>query len=179
MKKDTIQKLGAGNIGFFAILFVFCSDIDSGLREEIMIHNVERANIYSFFQAKRIRQALYEAIYDSVYSFPISHSQFSPEDQKRLAENKAKMKQKIDAFNNTKNPEGKKLLLQNAKKLEISIIKKIEQESHLGMASNIYQIAVILASISLIINSPIILTISIFMGTVAMCFHGMGFFGFA
>ena len=179
MKKDSLQKLGAGTIGVFAILFVFCSDIDTSLREEIMIQNVERANSYSFFQAKRIREALYEAIYDSVYSLPVSNSQFSPEYQKHLAENKAKMKQKIDAFYDATNPEGKKILLQNAKKLEISIIKKIEQESHLGMASNIYEIAVILASISLIINSSLILTISIFVGTVAIYFHSLGFFGFA
>ena len=179
MKKDSLQKLGAGAIGIFGILFVFCSDIDTSLRDEIMIQNVERANSYSFFQAKRIREALYEAIYDSAYSLPIPNSQFSPEDQKHLAENKAKMKQKIDAFYDATNPEGKEILLQNAKKLDISIIKKIEQESHLGMASKIYEIAVILASISLIINSSLILTISIFVGTVAIYFHSLGFFGLA
>ena len=179
MKKDAIQRLGAGVIGFFAILFVFCSDMNFSLSDEIMIQNVERANSYSFFQAKRIRQALYEAIYDSVYSLPISDSQFSPEDQKHLAENKAKMKQKIDAFNDATNIEGKKILLQNSKKIELDILRKVAQQSKLGVSCNIYEIAVILASIALIINSSLILTIFIFMGIVAMYFHILGFFGFA
>ncbi len=44
------------------MLLVFCSDLDNAMKHQIIIENVKQSNAYSFFQAKRIRQVIREAI---------------------------------------------------------------------------------------------------------------------
>jgi dsDNA-binding SOS-regulon protein len=176
LSKKTFERIGAAVIGVLAICLVYSNSIDSALNQEIILKNVERANAFSFFLAKRIRQAINQAIYTSLFDMPSQHGQRNEMEQKSYEEHKLKIKHLIESFNDKNNAEGRTKLLQKASQLEEEISRSIAQESDVGLAVNFYQVAIILASISLIIFSPTLLLMACMIGFIAIYFHILGVF---
>jgi len=126
--------------GMVINVFALCLAINAwygGSLSSTVLNNTIKANdVYSFYQAKSIKQSLAEqSLYDAQKSG----------DRTRAAE----MTAKIERYESEPN-EGKKALLEKARKLEHDRDVAKQRSPWIGYASTAYQMAIVLLSASIL-----------------------------
>jgi hypothetical protein len=158
-------------IAVLAVLIAVASIGDDGVAKTMIRSSIDITDTYSFFQAKNIRQTNYRLTAD------VLEAELA--DPALPEATRAKLQEKLDSYRATaeryesepSTGEGKKELLAKAKLLEGERNMALRQDPYFDYAQGFLQIAVVLASVSLIVGGSLLLWVSGVMGiigTIAM-----------
>lgn len=160
------NKLTAIYIAVLAVLLAICGIGDDDASKTAVRANIQAADTYAFFQAKNIRQTDYEIGAD-LFEAQLKDPALNPETRSFLNERIAAYRQKAARYDSEPSTgEGKKELLEKAHRLEAERDLALKRDPYFDLGQGLLQIAIVLASVSLIIGGGFLLTISGALGIV-------------
>ena len=173
-------------IAFMAMLLAITSLGGGNAAEDIFNNNIHASDTWNFYQAKNIRQTAFRLAADEL------ESELAVGGASLSAEARASLEQKIKVYRDTvaryesepdkddpTNPikgEGKKELTARAKHFESERDRAQEQDPNFDFAEALFQIAIVLASVAILANSRMIVTIAIVAGALAAVLMINGYF---
>ena len=173
-------------IAIMAMLLAITSLGGGNAGEDIMNNNIQASDTWAFYQAKSLRQTAYKLAAEELETeLRIRGDQLSPEIRQDV-------QRKIDEYNETvrryedepdktdpNNPlkgEGKKQLTARAKNFEAQRDQAQQQDPNFDYAEAFFQIAIVLASVSILATSRLIMRISLVVGLLATVLMLNGYF---
>jgi hypothetical protein len=158
------SKLTAIYIAALAVLIAIASIGDDGAAKTMIRSSIDITDTFSFFQAKNIRQTDFRLAADD-FEARLS-------DPALAAPVRQKLEEKVKAYRATaeryesepETGEGKKELLAKAKALQVEREIALKQDPYFDYAQALLQIAIVLASVSLILGGSLLLRVSAAMG---------------
>lgn len=167
--KDTENKLVAVYIAVLAVILAICSFGGGNASKIIMTSSIEVTDTWAFYQARNIRQ---QGLRLSADALEIEAMKPGLDEPVRKA-----MQDKITSYRATadryesdpKSNDGKKELMEKGRRLEAERTHALKQDPYFDFSAGLLQIAIVLASSSLILGSKALLRISYGVG-------GMGIF---
>ena len=147
-------------ITFLAAFLAITSLLDGGNSAQILENTIEANNVWSFYQAKSIKQSLAEMSYDNAVR---AHDT-------RKAE---VMKAKIDRYENEPN-EGKKDLMAKARGIEAERAVAEMRSPWYTYSNALYQIAIVILAASMLTLSKRMYWIGIGLGLLAVLLMTQG-----
>ena len=148
---DKFKQRAAVAIAFFAMLLAITGLGGSNAGKEMLNNNILASNYWNFFQAKNVRQTVYQLTADEFELAWLNDSSLSPEAR-------AALKAKADAYRKTvtrydsepETNEGKKELIARAKEHEAKRDLAQKQDPYFDYAEALLQIAIVLISVAII-----------------------------
>ena len=172
--KDARTRRLALLIAALAALLALVSMQDDNTAQDAIRSNVEASDLWSFFQAKTMRQFVIERDSEML---KIERDGASPEKQAAiddLLKSWAEKNAKYDS--DPESGEGRKELLARAKAAEADREEALAANNHFGYASAALQLAIVLASASIILGIAWLACIAFGLGAVAVVFAALGVF---
>ena len=172
---DPSNKKVALLIAVLAVVLAFSETLGKGAQTAALGYNIEAANLWSFFQAKTLRQTTMRTAAEGL------EAQFADDAGKAAPE---AVKKQIDAWKRTadryqsepETNEGRKELAARAKAAEAKRDKSLAAYHHYEVASAAVQIAIVLASAEVITGVAALVWASMTLGAGAVVFCLIGFF---
>lgn len=158
--EESKNKLIAVYIAVLAVLLAICSIGDDEASKSAVRANILAANTYAFFQAKNIRQTSYKLAADE---FELRLLEPDLSESTRAALNVKIQEYRATAKRYDSEPEtgdGKKELLEKAKNLESERDVALQRDPYFDLGQGLLQIAIVLASVSLIVGGSFLLWVS-------------------
>ena len=154
-------------ISVLALVLAFSETLGKSAQTEAMSYNIQASNLWAFFQAKTIRQTTLR----------------TAADQLGVTADSEKSKKQIEAWKKTaeryedepETREGRKQLAERAKNAERKRDKAFAAYHHFEMSSAAVQIAIVLASASIITSIPALFWTAGALGAVGIAFCVIGF----
>ena len=148
---DKFKQRAAVAIAFFAMLLAITGLGGSNAGKEMLNNNILASNYWNFFQAKNVRQTVYQLTADEFELAWLNDTSLSPEAR-------AALKAKADAYRKTvtrydsepETNEGKKELIARAKEHEAKRDLAQKQDPYFDYAEALLQIAIVLISVAII-----------------------------
>lgn len=160
------NKLTAIYIAVLAVIIALCGIGDDDAAKTAVSANIHAADTYAFFQAKNIRQTSYEIAVDQ-YELRLLDETLSPEARRAMQTKIAAYRAKIARYESEpEKREGKKELLAKARGLEAERDLALKRDPYFNLGQGLLQIAIVLASASLILGGTLLLRISGVLGLV-------------
>jgi hypothetical protein len=152
-------------VSIFAMILALSNIGSSNASGEATEQNILAANVYSFFQAKNIRQTQYKLSADNL-EISLSNS------EKLNPTTRALMEKKLESYKKTieryesepETGEGKKELLNKAKEHEKIRDKALLKDPWFDYAEGLLQVSIVLASVAIVTSTPILLSGSLVLG---------------
>jgi plasmid stabilization system protein ParE len=155
-------------ISMLALVLAFSETLGKGAQTAALSYNIEASNLWAFFQAKTIRQTVLRTAAEEL---DVSGSS---EAAKRQI---AKWKETAQRYQNEPDTgEGRDQLAARAKEAEKKRDRSLAAYHHYEMASAAVQIAIVLASASIITSMPALVWTAGALGMVGIVFCVIGFF---
>jgi hypothetical protein len=154
-------------ISILALVLAFSETLGKSAQTEAMSYNIQASNLWAFFQAKTIRQTTLR----------------TAADQLGIAADTEKSKKQIETWKKTaeryedepETREGRKQLAERAKNAERKRDKAFAAYHHYEMSSAAVQIAIVLASASIITAIPALFWSAGALGVLGIAFCVIGF----
>jgi plasmid stabilization system protein ParE len=154
-------------ISILALVLAFSETLGKSAQTAGIASNIEASNLWAFFQAKTIRQTVLRTAADEV----------------SLLDGNEKTKKQIEKWRETaqryqnepETGEGRDQLMARAKEAEKKRDRSMAAYHHYEMASAAVQIAIVLASASIITTMPALVWIASGLGVVGIAFCVIGF----
>ena len=154
-------------ISILALVLAFSETLGKSAQTEAMSYNIQASNLWAFFQAKTIRQTTLR----------------TAADQLGVAADTEKSKKQIETWKKTaeryedepETREGRKQLAERAKNAERKRDKAFAAYHHYEMSSAAVQIAIVLASASIITAIPALFWSAGALGVLGVAFCVIGF----
>ncbi|MGF1619546.1 MAG: DUF4337 domain-containing protein [Rhodomicrobiaceae bacterium] len=160
------NKLTAIYIAVLAVLLAICSISDDDASKTAVRANIQAADTYAFFQAKNIRQTDYEIATD-LFEAQLKNPALNAETRNYLNERISAYRARVARYDSEPaTGEGKKELLEKARRLEAERDLALSRDPYFDLGQGLLQIAIVLASVSLIIGGSFMLIVSAALGTV-------------
>ena len=167
-------------IGVLAVFLAICSMGGGNAAKDATLKNIEAANTWAFFQAKNMRRHVLRVEADSLTLRLKSEPDLTADGrvaiEAKIAEYK---KQDVALTSDPDRPEGERegldQLFEKGKKLEVERDVAMRKDPYFDYAEALLQIAIVLASISIITKGTFLLTIS---GVLGVAGSLMGLNGF-
>ena len=154
-------------ISILALVLAFSETLGKGAQTAALAMNIEASNLWAFFQAKTIRQTILRTAADQTAVSPSSgNSQKQIEAWKKTAERYQ---------SEPETGEGREQLAARAKQAEKKRDHAMAAYHHYELASAAVQIAIVLASASIITTMPALVWLAVVLGAVGVAFCGVGF----
>ncbi|HYU17325.1 MAG TPA: DUF4337 domain-containing protein [Chloroflexota bacterium] len=165
---DRFRRRAAVLIGVLAMLLAIASISGENSAKEMTNTNILASDTWAFFQAKNIRQTSYQLAVDELETVLLIEPNLSPEA-------KAQIQQRIDRYKATiarydsepATGEGKKELTERAQAYEKRRDHAIQQDPNFDLSVAIFQIAIVLGSVSIVATSRRLLWLALGVGAVA------------
>ena len=154
-------------ISVLVLVLAFSETLGKSAQTEAMSYNIQASNLWAFFQAKTIRQTTMR----------------TAADQLGVAAETEKSKKQIEAWKKTaeryedepETREGRKQLAERAKNAERKRDKAFAAYHHFELSSAAVQIAIVLASASIITTMPALFWAAGTLGVIGVAFCVIGF----
>ena len=154
-------------ISVLALVLAFSETLGKSAQTEAMSYNIQASNLWAFFQAKTIRQTTLR----------------TAADQLAVTADSEKAKQQIETWKKTaeryedeaETREGRKQLAERAKNAERKRDKAFAAYHHFELSSAAVQIAIVLASASIITAIPALFWTAGALGVLGVAFCVIGF----
>ena len=157
-------------ISVLALVLALSETLGKSAQTTALSANIEASNLWSFFQAKTIRQTVMRTAAEEAQA---EHGDAAPEALKKQI---AKWKDTADRYQSEpETGEGRKELAARAKKAEEKRDRSLAAYHHFEVGSASVQIAIVLASASIITAMPLLLWIAGGLGAVGVVFCVIGF----
>jgi hypothetical protein len=164
------NKFTAIYISILAVLLAICGIGDDDAAKIAVRANIAAADTYAFFQAKNIRQTVYQ-LQAEEFEARLTEPALAEETRKSLNEKANGYRKRAERYESEpETGEGKKELLAKAKALETERDLALERDPYFNLGQGTLQIAIVLASVSLILGGTFLLWVSgalAFLGTLA------------
>ena len=171
----TPGRLTAIYIATLAVLIAITSVGGDNATKDMIRASIQAADTYSFYQAKTIRQTTIRALADDFEARLADPAVPAPVRQK-LQEKLGNYRATADRYESEPSTgEGKKELIAKARQFEAERELALKRDPYFDTAGALLQIAVVLASASLIIAGPILLWTSILLGVLGTLLMFNGF----
>ncbi len=158
------NRLTAIYIAALAVLIAITSVGGDNATKEMIRSSIEAADSYAFYQAKTIRQTTIRALADD-FELRLADPSIPPELRQKLQDKFASYRATADRYESEPaTGDGKKELLAKARALEEQREIALKRDPYFDFGGALLQIAVVLASASLILSGPILLWTSAVLG---------------
>jgi len=154
-------------ISVLALVLAFSETLGKSAQTEAMSYNIQASNLWAFFQAKTIRQTTLRTAADQLGATAES------EKAKKQIEAWKKTAERYEDEPETR--EGRKQLAERAKNAERKRDKAFAAYHHFELSSAAVQIAIVLASASIITAIPALFWTAGALGVVGIAFCVIGF----
>src|ERR671934_2555911 len=155
-------------ISVLALILAFAETLGKGAQTGALAYNIEASNLWAFFQAKTIRQTVLRTAAEDVEAGNASEA------QKKQA---AKWKETAQRYQSEPDTgEGREQLSARAKEAEKKRDRSMAAYHHYELASAVVQIAIVLASASIIAEIVALAWAGAGLGVVGVVFCAIGFF---
>src|SRR5712664_2370191 len=155
-------------IAVLALVLALAETLGKGAQTAALAANIEASNLWAFFQAKTIRQTVLRTAAEQTEILN------STQNSKKQVEAWRKTAQRYQSEPET--GEGRDQLAARAKEAEKKRDKSMAAYHHYEVASAAMQIAIVLASASIIAENAALVWIATGLGVVGMVFCLIGFF---
>jgi hypothetical protein len=182
---DKFKSRAALVIGFMAMLLAITSLGGGNVLEDMIAHNIHASDTWAFYQAKTIRQTTVRTSADELEvelkmnpSMPADARQFLEtkiDEYRKTAERYDDEPDKTDPGNPLKG-EGRKQLMARARDFERQREIAQKQDPNFDFAEALFQIAIVLASVSILATSRRILMLALVVGLAATLLMLNGYF---
>jgi plasmid stabilization system protein ParE len=164
---DPSNKKVALLIAVLALVLAFSETLGKAAQTAALSLNIEASNLWAFFQAKTIRQTTLR----------------TAAEQTAIAASTEQAKKQIEAWRKTadryqsepETGEGRNELAARAKEAEKKRGRALAAYHHYELASAAVQIAIVLASASIVVSAPVLAWIGAGLGVVGVIFCLIGF----
>lgn len=168
-------RLTAIYIAVLAVLIAVTSVGGDNATKDMIRSSIQAADTYSFYQAKTIRQTTIRTVADD-FELRLANPSIPEPTRQKLQEKLASYRATADRYESEPSTgEGKKELLAKARALEAQRELSLKRDPYFDSAGALLQIAVVLASASLILGGPILLWVSAALGMVGTLLMINGF----
>jgi plasmid stabilization system protein ParE len=158
-------------ISILALVLALSETLGKGSQTNALSANVEASNLWAFFQAKTIRQTVMRTAAEE------ADAEYGDKAPDALKKQIRKWKDTADRYQSEPDTgEGRKELAARAKAAEAKRDKSLAAYHHYEVGSAAVQIAIVLASASIITTMPVLVWIAGGLGIVGVVFCGIGFF---
>jgi len=155
-------------ISILALVLAFSETLGKSAQTAGIAYNIEASNLWAFFQAKTIRQTVLRTAAEELST--VSDSEKSKKQVERWRETAQRYQNEPDTG------EGRDQLAARAKDAEKKRDRSMAAYHHYEMASAAVQIAIVLASASIITTMPALVWLAGGLGAVGIGFCVIGFF---
>ncbi len=167
-------------IGVLAVLLAVCAMGGGNAAKDATLKNIEAANTWAFFQAKNMRRHVLRVAADDLQLRLVSDPGLTPEGRAAIEAKIAEYKKQDDIL--TSDPdrepdkrEGLDQLWEKGKALEIERDVAMRQDPYFDYGEALLQIAIVLASISIITRGSFLLAGSAALGALGALMTVNGF----
>jgi len=157
--KEEMNKWVGVYIGVLAVLLAICNVGGANAAKDATRANIEASNAWNFFQAKTIRRALYTATADDMELLLVTQPPL-PAAARKAVEDKARFYRSEAKRMAEEEKEGTKALSATAKELEVERDIALRKDPYFDWSQALLQIAIVLASVHLIIGNLMLLGLS-------------------
>ena len=173
---DRFRDRAALLIAFLAAVLAIGGLGGGNATDDLMVNSIRTADTWAFYQAKNIRQTMYEIAADDL----ADAGTLSPAASKRLAEYRAtaaRYQSEPDpaAPSDPLKGEGKKQLMAQAKAFEVARDRAMEQDTNFDLAEVALQLALVLGSVAILALNRAILGLSAALGVAGLLLTVNGF----
>ena len=155
-------------ISVLALVLAFSEMLGKGAQTAALAYNIEASNLWAFFQSKTIRQTVLRSVAEQMENLS------STENSKKQIEAWRKTAKRYQ--NEPETGEGRDQLAARAKEAERKRDTSMAAYHHYELASAGVQIAIVLASASIITAMPVLVWAAGVLGVVGVIFCAIGFF---
>jgi hypothetical protein len=156
-------------IAILALVLAFSETLGKGAQTAALAMNIEASNLWAFFQAKTIRQTVLRTAAEEQEASGASNDA----SKKQIA----KWRETAQRYQNEpETNEGRDQLAARAKEAEKKRDRSMAAYHHYELASAAVQIAIVLASASIITTMPVLVWIAGALGALGVAFCLIGFF---
>ena len=154
------NKLTAIYISVLAVLLAICSIGDDDAAKTAVSANIHAADTYAFFQAKNIRQTSYELAADE-FEFQLMNPALEDAARAFLQDKLARYRATVKRYDSEpESGDGKKELLAKARASEAVRDLALARDPYFDFGQGLLQIAIVIASVSLIVGGSFLLWVS-------------------
>src|SRR5712672_922090 len=155
-------------ISVLALVLAFSETLGKSAQTAGLAYNIEASNLWAFFQAKTIRQTVLRTAAEELEASGASEGQ-----KKQIA----KWKDTAQRYQSEpETNEGRDQLAARAKEAEKKRDRSMAAYHHYEVASAAVQIAIVLASASIITSMPLLVWLAGALGALGVAFCVIGFF---
>jgi hypothetical protein len=157
--KEALNKWVGVYIGVLAVLLAICNVGGANAAKDATRANIEASNTWAFFQAKNIRRTTYGLAADEMDLLLVTQPNMPPDARKAVGD-KAKLYRSEAKRMAEEDVEGTVALSKKAKTLEQERDVALRRDPYFDWAEALIQIAIVLASVHLIIGNMVLLGMS-------------------
>jgi hypothetical protein len=174
---DRFKRKAAILVGILAMLLAINGLGSANATKEMMNNNIEAANVYMFYQAKTIRQTVYRVSADELEIALLSEADLPDVARDKVKQRFERYWKTVERYDSEPDTgEGRKELLAKAASLVAKRDHAQAQDPYFDFAEALFQIAIILTSVSIIAMSGALLGIGVGLGSVATLLMLNGYF---
>lgn len=155
-------------ISILALVLAFSETLGKGAQTSALALNIESSNLWAFFQAKTIRQTVLRTTAEEL--------EVSGSNNENSKKQIAKWRETAQRYQNEpETGEGRDQLAARAKEAEKKRDRSMAAYHHYELASAAVQIAIVLASASIITTMPVLVWMAGALGVLGVVFCVIGF----
>ena len=150
----TFRKFTGIYLGIVAMLLAITALGGSNATKTMLAANIQASDVYGYYQAKNIRQTVYQLSADQLQAELLSQPGMPEEARTKIDGMVQRFRERVDRYeSDPATGEGKKELLVKAKEFEAKRDHAAERDPNFDFAEALFQIAIVLGSVSIVAAS--------------------------
>ena len=157
----TFRKFTGIYLGIVAMLLAITALGGSNATKTMLAANIQASDVYGYYQAKNIRQTVYQLSADQLQAELLSQPGMPEEARTKIDGMVQRFRERVDRYeSDPATGEGKKELLVKAKEFEAKRDHAAERDPNFDFAEALFQIAIVLGSVSIVAASRSLVKLS-------------------
>ncbi|MBI3517605.1 MAG: DUF4337 domain-containing protein [Proteobacteria bacterium] len=176
---ETFRRRTAMVIGVIAMLLAITTLGGSSTMKTMLSANIHAADTYNFYQSRNIRQTATQLAAEELEVQLATRPDLTPAAQAEIQKRIDRYRARVARYeSDPQGGEGKKELLAKAKQYEAQRDRAIEADPNFEFGEALFQIAIVLGSVSIVAGSRLLLWVCVGLAGVASLLSLNGFFLF-
>jgi len=173
----TFRKYAAIYLGIVAMLLAITSLGGSNATKVMLNANIQASDIYGYYQSKYIRQTVYQTIAEELEAQLLAQPDMQDAAKAKFEEAIRRYRSRAERYESDPSTgEGKKELLAKAKEWEAKRDHAAERDPNFDFAEALFQIAIVIGSVSIVAVSRSLIKLSGGIAAVASLLMINGYF---
>ena len=150
----TFRKFTGIYLGIVAMLLAITALGGSNATKTMLNANIQASDTYGYYQAKNIRQTVYQLTAEQLDSELLALPDMPQEARTKIEDRIKRYRERADRYeSDPSSGDGKKELLAKAKEFEVRRDHAAERDPNFDFAEALFQIAIVLGSVSIVAAS--------------------------